>query len=204
MPEAQFGYPIMGGTTVGLVCKDGVVLASEKRVAYGFNIMSKAGKKVFPINDRIGIGFAGLISDAQAVLRRLSSEIRLYELENHTSMKVRSAAKLLANILYSQRSYPSFAETLVGGKDDEGQKLYILDQLGSTIEDKFAALGTGATVAIGILDENYSEEMTVKEGKELAVKAIRGAISRDIGSGDGIDVVVISKNGAKEDLLLIK
>jgi proteasome beta subunit len=194
----------MGGTTVGLVCKDGVVLVSEKRVAYGFNIMSKAGKKVFTINDRIGIGFAGLISDAQAVLRRLSSEIRLYELENHTTMKVRSAAKLLSNILYSQRFYPSFAETLVGGKDDEGQKLYILDQLGSVIEDKFAALGTGGSVAIGILDEGYYDDITVKDGRELAIKAIRGAVSRDIGSGDGIDVVIITKNGAKEELLPIK
>jgi len=201
LPEAQFGYPVMGATTVGLVCKDGVVLASEKRISYGFTIMSKAGKKVHLINDRIGIGFAGLISDAQATLRRISAEIRLHELETHTPMSVKSVAKLLANILYSQKFYPSFAETLVGGMDSEGKNLFILDQIGSLIEDNYAALGTGGTIAIGILEGGYSKDMTVKEGKELAVKAVKAAISRDIGSGDGVDVVVISSAGAKEEFL---
>ena len=201
LPEAQFGYPVMGATTVGLVCKDGVVLASEKRISYGFTIMSKAGKKVHLINDRIGIGFAGLISDAQATLRRISAEIRLHELETHTPMSVKSVAKLLANILYSQKFYPSFAETLVGGMDSEGKSLFILDQIGSLIEDNYAALGTGGTIAIGILEGGYSKDMTVNEGKELAVKAVKAAISRDIGSGDGVDIVVISSAGAKEEFL---
>jgi proteasome beta subunit len=201
LPEAQLGYPIMGATTVGLVCKDGVVLASEKRISYGYTIMSKSGKKVHVINNRIGIGFAGLISDAQAILRRLSAELRLYELENHAPMTIKSVAKLLANILYAQRFYPSFAETLIGGMDGEAKSLFILDQLGSLIPDNYAALGTGGTIAIGILEGGYTKEMTVKEGKELAVKAVRTAISRDIGSGDGVDVVIITTTGAKEEFL---
>jgi proteasome beta subunit len=194
----------MGATTVGISCKDGVVLASEKRISYGFTIMSKAGKKVFLINGRIGIAFAGLISDAQAILRRLSAEVRLYELDYHTKMTVKSAAKLLSNILYSQRSYPAFAETIVGGVDQEGHRLFILDQLGSLIEDKFAALGTGGALAISVIEQEYKDEMTVKEGKDLAVKAVRAAISRDVASGDGIDVVVISKEGAKEEFFPVK
>ena len=205
MPEeARFEYPSAGATTVGIVCKDGVVLASEKRIAYGFSIMTKAGKKVFAINDRIGVAFAGLISDAQAVLRRISAESRLYELECHTGMGVKSTAKLLANILYSQRYYPYFTETLVGGKDQEGCKLFILDPLGSMIGDQYAALGTGGSMAISIIEENYRESMGVKEGRELAVKAIRAAISRDVASGDGIDVLVISGDGAKEESLPVK
>ena len=199
MPEAQFGYPVMGATTVGIVCKDGVVLASEKRVSYGFTIMSKAGKKVFVLNDRIGVGFAGLISDAQAILRRLAAEIRLHELDTHTQMGVRSVAKLLSNTLYSQRYFPAFTETLVGGVDGEGSRLYIMDQLGSMIEDNYAAIGTGGSVAIGILEENYKTGISTEDGKDLAVKAVRAAISRDIGSGDGVDVVVLTKKGANEE-----
>jgi proteasome beta subunit len=166
--------------------------------------MSKAGKKVFLINSRIGVAFAGLISDAQAILRRISAEVRLYELDYHSPINVKSTAKLLSNMLYSQRYYPAFAETLIGGVDKDGQGLYILDQLGSLIEDKYAALGTGGAVAIGILEQGYSQGMSTKEGKELAVKAVRAAISRDIASGDGIDVVVVTKDGGKEEFFPVK
>jgi proteasome beta subunit len=201
---AQMGYFEMGATTVGISCKDGVVLASEKRISYGYTIMSKAGKKVFLINGRIGIAFAGLISDAQAILRRLSAEVKLYELDYHSKMSVKSAAKLLSNILYSQRGFPAFAETIVGGVDQEGHKLFILDPLGSLIEDKFAALGTGGALAISVIEQEYKDEMSIKDGKELAVKAVKAAISRDIASGDGVDVVIISKEGAKEEFFPVK
>lgn len=204
MSGGQMGYIEMGATTVGIMCKDGVVLASEKRISYGYTIMSKAGKKVFLINGRIGIGFAGLISDAQAILRRLSAEIKLYELDYHTKMSVKSAAKLLSNILYSQRGFPAFAETIVGGMDEGGHKLFILDPLGSLMEDKFAALGTGGALAISVIEQEYKDEISLKDGKELAVKAVRAAISRDIASGDGIDVVIVSKEGGKEEFFPVK
>jgi proteasome beta subunit len=189
----------MGATTIGIVCKDGVILASEKRIAYGFSIMSKSGKKVFPIGNRLGVGFAGLISDAQAVLRRISAEVRLYELEFHKVMGVKAAAKLLSNMLYSQRSFPVFTETMVGGMDEDGGKLYILDQLGSMIEDKYAAIGSGGAIAIGIVEQGYSKDCSLKDGKELAIKAVRAAIARDVASGDGVDVLILNKDGVKEE-----
>ncbi|MBC7126867.1 MAG: archaeal proteasome endopeptidase complex subunit beta [Candidatus Methanosuratincola petrocarbonis] len=204
MPEAQFGYPVTGATTVGIACKDGVVLASEKRVTYGFSIMTKAGKKVFAVNDRLGVAFAGLISDSQAVLRRISAETNLYELETRKPMSVKAMAKILANLLYAQRVYPVFTETMVGGMDEEGAKLFVLDPLGSMIEDRYAALGTGGAIAIGIVESIYSPEMGVEAGKELAVKAVRAAIARDVASGDGVDVLVISKQGAREETLPAK
>ncbi|MEJ5293351.1 MAG: archaeal proteasome endopeptidase complex subunit beta [Candidatus Methanosuratincola sp.] len=204
MPEAQFGYPVTGATTVGIACRDGVILASEKRVTYGFSIMTKAGKKVFAINDRLGVAFAGLISDSQAVLRRISAETNLYELETHKPMSVRATAKILANLLYAQRVYPVYTETMVGGVDEEGAKLFVLDPLGSMIEDKYAALGTGGAIAIGIVESAYSPDMSLDAGKDLAVKAVRAAIARDVASGDGVDVLVISSQGAREETLPAK
>ncbi|MCQ8892115.1 MAG: archaeal proteasome endopeptidase complex subunit beta [Candidatus Methanosuratincola sp.] len=204
MPEAQFGYPVTGATTVGIACKDGVVLASEKRVTYGFSIMTKAGKKVFAINNRLGVAFAGLISDSQAVLRRISAETNLYELETRKPMSVRAMAKILANLLYAQRAYPVYTETMVGGMDEDGAKLFVLDPLGSMIEDRYAALGTGGAIAIGIVESAYSPEMGVEAGKDLAIRAVRAAISRDVASGDGVDVLVISKQGAIEETLPAK
>lgn len=202
MPEV--GFPITGATTIGILCKNGVVLASEKRISYGYSLMSKAGKKVFLINNRIGVAFAGLISDAQAVLRRLAMEIRLYELEKDTKMSVRAAAKFLANLLYSQRFFPVFTETIIGGFDEEGFKLFILDQLGSLIEDKYAAVGTGAALAISIIEGSYKEDMTIEEARELAIKSMKAAISRDVVSGDGIDLVIISNNESKEEFIPIR
>lgn len=196
---AQYAYSFTpGATAVGLVVKDGVVLASEKRVTYGFTLISKAGKKLFRINDRLGIACAGLISDMQSIARILAAEARLYELENGRIMPVRAAAKLLSIILFNKRTTPYFTETLVGGIDETGPHLFVLDALGSLIEDKYAALGTGAQVAIGIIENMYKDEITADEGEKIAVTAVKSAISRDAISGDGVDVLVIMPNKAIE------
>jgi len=194
----------IGATTIGMIFKDGIILASEKRISYGLTVMSKAGKKVFLVNDRIGVAFAGLISDAQAILRRLASEIRLYELETNKRMSIKSAAKFLSNLLYAQRPFPVFTETIIGGIDDEGNKLFVLDQLGSLLEDKYIALGTGGVLAISIMESEYKDGMELEEARNLVIKAMKAAISRDITSGDGIDIVIISKNGSKEEFIPMK
>ncbi|RLE67945.1 MAG: proteasome endopeptidase complex, archaeal, beta subunit, partial [Thermoprotei archaeon] len=183
-----------GATTVGAVFRDGTILASEKRVTYGYTLMSKSGKKVFKITDRLGIACAGLISDMQAIARILSAEVRLYELENNRVIPVRSAAKLLSSILFGRRVMPYFTETLVGGVDDTGPHLFVLDPIGSLIEDKYAALGTGAKIAIGIIEDNYKDDMELNNIRKIIIDAIKTAIGRDAVSGDGIDILIIGKN----------
>ena len=195
---------ITGATTVGIVVKNGVVLASEKRVTYGYSLMSKAGKKVFKITDRLGLACAGLIADMQTISRILAAEVRLYEIENARRMSVRSAAKLLSTILFNKRLLPYFTETLIGGIDDSGPHLFILDPIGSLIEDDYAALGTGAKIAIGILESEYDKNHPLSKAREIAIKSIKTAIGRDAISGDGIDILVISPEGMKEESILIK
>jgi len=190
---------IPGATTVGIVCSDGVVLASEKRVSYGNFVLSRVGKKVFKISDHIGAACAGLVSDMQILAREVSVYANLFKLEAGRPISVRSAAKVMSNLLFNNRLIPYITETIIGGVDDEGPSVYVLDVLGSTIPDKYAAVGSGAEIAIGVLEESYREGMTVEEGKELAVKAIKSAISRDAMSGDGIDLMIITKNGIKEE-----
>jgi len=192
-----------GATTVGTVFKDGTILASEKRVTYGYTLMSKSGKKVFKITDRLGIACAGLISDMQAIARILSAEVRLYELENNRIIPVRSAAKLLSSILFGHRVMPYFTETLVGGVDDTGPHLFVLDPIGSLIEDKYAALGTGAKIAIGIIEDNYKDDMELNNIKKIIIDAIKTAIGRDAVSGDGIDILIIGKNEIKEEFVSV-
>jgi proteasome beta subunit len=198
--QAQHGGPWMpGATTVGVVFKDGVVLAAEKRVTYGYFIMSKGGKKVFKVTDRIGVACAGLVGDMQILAREMEAQANLYSMDVGRKITVRSAAKLLANVLFNRRYAPLFTQTIVGGLDEEGASIYVLDVLGSLIPDKYAAVGSGTEIAIGVIEEGYKEDMTADEAKELIKRAIKSAISRDSMSGDGIDFLIITKDGIAEE-----
>jgi proteasome beta subunit len=188
----------LGATTLGLVCKDGVVLASERRVAWGTFVLSKAGKKVFKIADKIGVACAGLISDMQVIAHTMEAQAALYALDMRKQMSVKAAGKLLSNILFQRRFAPLFSQTIIAGVDDNGPRMFILDPLGSLIEDKYAAIGSGAQIAVGVLETDYKDSITVEQGKEIVVKAIKSAAERDAGSGNGIDILAITDTGASE------
>ena len=200
MSEQEYPYLyVPGATTIGVVCSDGVILASEKRVSYGHFVVSRVGKKVFKITEMIGAACAGLVSDMQILVREVEAYGNLFRLEVGRLIPVKSAAKMMSNLLFGRRLFPLITQTVVGGIDEEGPSLYVLDVLGSNIPDKYTAVGSGAEIAIGVLDERYKEGMTVEEGKELVTGAIKSAISRDAMSGDGIDFLVITKDGIKEE-----
>ncbi|MEM2465740.1 MAG: archaeal proteasome endopeptidase complex subunit beta [Candidatus Bathyarchaeia archaeon] len=190
---------VPGATTVGIVCRDSVILASEKRVSYGYLVVSRGGKKVFKITDHIGAACAGLVSDMQILVREVEAYANLYNMDVGRPISVRSAAKLMSNLLFANRLAPLITQTIVGGIDDEGASLFVLDVLGSVIPDKFAVVGSGAEIAIGVLEESYREGLSMEEGRELVVRAIKSAISRDVMSGDGIDFLFITKDGAREE-----
>ncbi len=186
-----------GATTVGLVCSDGVVLASEKRVVYGNLVLSKAAKKVFKITNKVGAACAGLISDMQVLTRQMTAHANLYKLDVGRSIQVKSAAKVMSNLLFGRRFFPYIAQTIVGGIDDK-PRIYVLDPVGSLIEDKFAAVGSGAEIAIGVIESEYKPEITVEEGEKLAVKTVKSAVSRDALSGNGIDILIVMESGIEE------
>jgi len=183
-----------GATAVGIKVKDGVVLAAERRMSYGGFIMSKAARKVFKVGDRMGMACAGLYADMQAIARALENEIRYYEISNKRKMKVRSAARLLGLILYSNKLFPLMTETVFGGYDDE-PRIFVLDPVGSVIEEKYSAVGTGAPLAMALLDKEYREDMSLEEAQNLAIESVKVASGRDSLSGDGIDVLVIPFGG---------
>jgi len=202
-PQAQAqqgGFAWMpGATTIGTVFTDGVILASEKRVTYGNLIVSKGGKKVFKITDQIGAACAGLVGDMQILAREVEAQANLFSMDVGRPISVRSAAKLMANILFNRRYAPLITQTIIGGLDEEGPSLYVLDVLGSLIPDKYAVVGSGTEIAVGVLEEGFKEGMKLKDAKELVTRAIKSAISRDAMSGDGIDFLIITKEGVAED-----
>jgi proteasome beta subunit len=200
--QAQYPYLwVPGATTVGVVCSEGVILASEKRVSYGYLVVSRGGKKVFKIADHIGAACAGLVSDMQILIREVEAYANLFKMDVGRLMPVKSAAKVMSNLLFTRRLFPLITQTIVGGMDDEGPSLYVLDILGSVIPDKYAVVGSGTEIAIGVLEEAYKDEMNLEGAKDLVIRAIKSSIRRDVMSGDGIDFLIISKDGTREEAM---
>jgi proteasome beta subunit len=199
----EFLY-LPGATTVGVVCKDGVVLASEKRVAYGYLVLSKTGKKVFKITDKIGAACAGLVGDMQILAREAAAYANLHSLECRRPIAVNAVAKIVANLLFERRLFPLLTQTIIGGVDSEGPHLYVLDPLGSVIPDKYASVGSGAEIATGILEANYRDDLPIDDAKNLVLRSIKAAVSRDVQSGDGVDFLLITDDGTKEESIEFK
>lgn len=192
-------YYLPGATTVGVICKDGVILAAERRVNYGYFVMSKTGKKVFKIAEKIGAACAGIVADMQILTREVAANLNIYSFEREQSVTVRTAAKLMGSVLFERRYFPYLAQTIVGGIDEQGPKLFVLDPLGSVIEDRFTAVGSGSEIAMGLLETDYKDGMAVDDAQGLVRKAIKAASARDIGSGEGIDMLVITGTGIREE-----
>ena len=184
-----------GTTTVGIVCKDGVVLATDTRATMGYFIASKDIQKIYPITDKIAMTVAGSVGDAQALVRLMKAELKLFKMENEKEPTVKAAATLLANILSSHKFFPYFVQLLVAGVDENGPALFSVDMVGGVTEEKMASTGSGSPIAYGVLEAQYLDDIKTEEGKRIAAKAVLAATKRDAASGEHIDVVVINKNG---------
>lgn len=186
-----------GATAVGITFDGGVVIASEKRVAYGNFLVSKTTKKTFQLTPQVGAACAGLVADMQILSLQISALAKIRKMEIKRDLPPNSVAKMISNMMYERRFFPLLTQVIVGGIVDK-PAIYTLDPLGSVLPDEYAAVGTGAEMALGVLDPQFKEKMTEKEAIELAKKAIKSAILRDSFSGDGIDFLVIKKDGIKE------
>ncbi|MCK4566313.1 MAG: archaeal proteasome endopeptidase complex subunit beta [Candidatus Thorarchaeota archaeon] len=186
-----------GTTTVGLIAKDCVVLASDQRATMGFLIANKTAKKIFKITDRIGATIAGSVADAQSIMDLLAAEAKLFEIQRGRPIRVKALTRLLSNIMFQGRGL-YMLQCVVGGYDDEGAQVFFTDYVGSVIPDKFVSTGSGSPVALGVLEVGYKEDLTKKKAIELGVHAVAAAIERDAASGNSILVSVIDKDGYQE------
>ncbi|MFQ5940478.1 MAG: archaeal proteasome endopeptidase complex subunit beta [Nitrososphaerales archaeon] len=191
---------IHGTTTVGITSSDGIVLATDTRATAGFlYIANRHVKKIQKIDNHIAMTIAGSVADAQNVVDILRYHANIYKLENRNPMPLKSCARLASNMFFSQRyPMPYIVEILVGGHDQEGPVLFNVDLFGSLNKEKFVSTGSGSPVAYGILESEYKVGMTLEEGAKVAARAIAAAIRRNAGTGDGIDVAIIDKNGYRE------
>ncbi|MDD1696334.1 MAG: archaeal proteasome endopeptidase complex subunit beta [Methanoregula sp.] len=198
MPE-QYQESMKGTTTVGLVFSSGVILATEKRATMGYMIASKKAKKVYQVADRIGMTTAGGVGDAQQLARILTVECNLYQIRRSRPITVGATATLLSNYLNQNRYFPYYVQLLVGGIDESGPSVYSVDAMGgATKEEEIVATGSGSPMAYGVLEDRFLPKMNEDAAIDLAIRALKSAMKRDAGSGEGIHVVVITKDKYEE------
>lgn len=198
MPE-QVQESMKGTTTIGINFAGGVILATEKRATMGYMIASKKAKKVYQVADRIGMTTAGGVGDAQQLARILTVECNLYQIRRSRSITVGATATLLSNYLNQNRYFPYYVQLLVGGIDETGPSIYSVDAMGgATKEAEIVATGSGSPMAYGVLEDRFKPNMTEDEAIELAIRGLKSAMKRDAGSGEGIHVVVITKDKYQE------
>jgi proteasome beta subunit len=198
MPE-QYQESMKGTTTVGLVFSTGVILATEKRATMGYMIASKKAKKVYQVADRIGMTTAGGVGDAQQLARILTVECNLYQIRRSRPITVGASATLLSNYLNQNRYFPYYVQLLVGGVDEHGSGVYSVDALGgATKEDEIVSTGSGSPMAYGVLEDRFKKGLNEEEAIDLAIRALKAAMKRDAGSGEGVHVVVITKDKYQE------
>lgn len=186
-----------GTTTVGLIARDAVVLAADRRATAGTFIAHKRTKKILKIGDKMALTTAGLVADAQVLADFLNVELKYLTITRKQPVTVREAAHLLSLILYRYKAFPFYVQLILGGYDS-APRLFSLDLFGSVLEERYAATGSGSPIAVGVLEDGFREDMEPEDARRLAVKAVQMALRRDSATGDGVDSVIISKEGIKE------
>lgn len=189
---------LKGTTTLGVICKDGVILASDTRVTMGYYVAHKCGKKVYKIDDHLGMTIAGTVADAQKVVDILTANAQLYKINMNRPLPVSSAARIVANLLFSARYMPLSTQVLIGGVDETGPHIFNLDPYGSLTEEKSVATGSGSPLAYGVLEDQYKEDMLIKDMLPIIVKAVQSAMKRDVASGNNYNIIVINTTGYRE------
>src|SRR3989304_2528985 len=179
-----------GTTTVGLACKDGVVLAADRRATAGTMIAHKRTKKVYRIDDNLGLTTAGLVGDLQVLARYITAEAELYRLKRNLPMSVEAAATLTANILAGRRYFPYWVQLVIGGVDPRGSHVFSLDMAGGGLEDTYVSPGAGSPYVYGVLEDHWTKGRNVKGDEETEIRVFIWAKRRDAASGEGIDVAV--------------
>ena len=183
-----------GTTTIGIKLKDGVILASDQRATMGNLIAHSHVQKVYQLADNIGMTIAGVVGDAQLMVRFMQSEISIYSMKKGAPMSVTAAATLVASVI-RQGFYLGL---IVGGYDRTGGHVFSIDGAGGYIEDNYMSVGSGSVFALGALEGTFKEGMSKDEGIDVAITALNAARRRDNCTGDGMLVSYIGPDGYEE------
>jgi len=189
---------LKGTTTVGVVCRDGIILATDTRATMGYFVASKRAKKIYRVDEHMAVTVAGVVGDAQTVVEVLKANASLYRFSYGRSMPIASAARLAANILFYARGAPLLMQAIIGGVDGSEASIYAIDPFGTLTREKCFSTGSGSPIAYGVLESQFRDGMSLKDAMPIVVKALSSAMKRDAASGDSFDVATVTESGYRE------
>ena len=184
-----------GTTTVGMKASDGVVLCADMRASAGYFIANNNTMKIQKIYDHAGLTLAGGVADAQNLTDILRYHANVHAVQKNENITIKSLARLCSLVFHQNRGYPFIADILLGGYDRDGPALFNIDMFGSVEEKSYVTTGSGSPVAYGLLEDEYRDDLKIEDAKVVALRAVKAAIVRNIGTGDGINLATIDKNG---------
>eukprot|EP00331_Platyophrya_macrostoma_P023088 CAMPEP_0176445456 /NCGR_PEP_ID=MMETSP0127-20121128/23710_1 /TAXON_ID=938130 /ORGANISM="Platyophrya macrostoma, Strain WH" /LENGTH=279 /DNA_ID=CAMNT_0017831241 /DNA_START=43 /DNA_END=882 /DNA_ORIENTATION=+ len=185
------------GTTIcGVVYDGGVVLAADTRATGGSIVFDKNCEKIHYIAPNIYACGAGTAADCEMVTLKMSSELELMRLNTGRQSRVSTMATRLCAELHRYQGYIGTA-LIIGGVDVKGAHICSISPYGTSDYLPYIAMGSGSLDAMAIMEDRYKDNLTLEEAKALVMEAIEAGITHDLGSGNNLDVCVITKAGAE-------
>ena len=183
----------LGNTAIGVACKDGVVLVTDKRIASKL-VVADAIEKIFVVDDHMIATAAGIMSDARVLVERSREKAQSYRVTYDSPIDVLTIVKDLADLkqfcTQSGGLRPFGVSMLVAGVDETGRRLYQTDPTGLFYEHKAVVIGEGEEIVEPILQEEYKDTITVDEGLQLAIKALKKAVGEGF-SAERVDAIIV-------------
>jgi proteasome beta subunit len=186
-----------GTTTVGIQATDGVVLAADRRASVQNMVASKTSVKIHEIHPTAAMTISGSVSAAQALVKQIRAEGRLYETRRGKQMSMTALSTMLANLLRSGQFL--ITAPVLGGVDEEGPHVYSFDPIGGGGEEEYTVSGSGSMYALGVLEDKFHSDVTMEEAETIAIQCIRSATSRDTASGNGMMLSRITEEGVETE-----
>ena len=197
--QSMYKKYMKGTTTVGIVCSDGIVLGGDTRATMDTFIASSEARKVWRIDESLGMTIAGAVGDAQELIRILKAQNEIYKMNENRPLSPKSASSLMSVILQENKMMPFYVGLIIGGMDGDQPQLYSLDAIGGAAEEsKFTSIGSGSLTALGYIEDMYKKGMSTKDAVKGVAKALAIAMKRDAATGDSMIIATITKSGYTE------
>lgn len=184
-----------GTTCIGIVFKDGAILATVK--PKGTLIVNNSAEKIFQVDEHIGAVAAGLLADARIIVNQARVKAQVHKITYEESIDVWTLARVIGDRLQLSTLYaglrPFGVSLLIAGGDSTGIHLIESDPSGMLYEWKAYAIGKGATIANKILNQKWKPNMSDSDAIKLAVNII-SKTEKEKKEND-LDIAVIKSGG---------
>ncbi|XP_001605493.1 proteasome subunit beta type-1 [Nasonia vitripennis] len=202
-------YADNGGSVVALAGDDFSLIAADSRLSAGFSIYTRKQQKLFTLSETSVLGCSGCWCDILTLTRVMAARMQMYKHEHHKTMSTPAAAQMLSTMLYYKRFFPYYINNILAGLDEEGKGvIYRYDPVGHCEKNTYVAGGSAGALLqplldnqVGYLNQENVEKIPLTKEKALSIvkDVFISAAERDIYTGDGINIKIITKDGIVDE-----